>query len=79
MLPSASEPSLPAFTPAELRLLSLLPTELSFPQMGRLLCLSPDGVTTQADKIYRKLGVGSRREAIQAARSLHLLGPTQRV
>ena len=79
MLPSPIEPSRPAFTPAELRLLSLLPTELSFPQIGRLLCMTPDGVTKQADKIYRKLGVGSRREAVQAAHSLHLLGPAHRV
>jgi LuxR family maltose regulon positive regulatory protein len=59
---------------AELRLLPLLSTHLSFPQIGREFFLSKHTVKTQAVSIYRKLGVSSRSEAVQHARQLGLLG-----
>lgn len=62
-------------TPAELRVLRLLPTHLSFPQIAAELFVSPNTVKTQARAAYRKLGVGSRAEAVESAREAGLLGP----
>jgi LuxR family transcriptional regulator, maltose regulon positive regulatory protein len=60
-------------TIAEQRLLPLLPTHHSFREIGQRLHLSQHTVKTQAMSIYRKLGVSSRSEAIQCARTLGLL------
>jgi LuxR family maltose regulon positive regulatory protein len=59
---------------AELRLLPLLTTHLSFRQISEEFFLSPHTVKTQALSIYRKLGVSSRSEAVQHAQQLGLLG-----
>jgi LuxR family maltose regulon positive regulatory protein len=60
-------------TPAELRLLRVLPTHLSFPEVAERLFVSTNTVKTQARSIYRKLGVSSRSEAVEAARAGGLL------
>jgi LuxR family maltose regulon positive regulatory protein len=60
-------------TGAELRLLPLLATHLSLPQIGAELFLSPHTVKSQAISIYRKLGASSRREAVACARKSGLL------
>ena len=60
-------------TSAELRLLPLLPTHLSFPEIGARLFLSRHTVKTQAIAIYRKLDVSSRGEAVSRAREIGLL------
>ena len=60
-------------TAAELRLLALLPTYLSFREIGERLFVSPNTVKTQAISIYRKLGVSSRSGAVGTARELGLL------
>jgi LuxR family transcriptional regulator, maltose regulon positive regulatory protein len=60
-------------TPAELRLLPLLPTHLSFPEIGARLFLSRHTVKTQSTSIYRKLDVSSRGEAVVRARAVGLL------
>jgi LuxR family maltose regulon positive regulatory protein len=62
-------------TAAELRLLTFLPTHLSFREIGARLFVSPNTVKTQAISIYRKLAVSARSDAVQAARDLHLLEP----
>jgi len=62
-------------TAAELRLLTFLPTHLSFREIGARLFVSPNTVKTQAISIYRKLGVSARSDAVQAARNLRLLEP----
>ena len=62
-----------SLTMAELRLLPLLPTHHSFREIGQHLHLSQHTVKTQALSIYRKLGVSSRGQAIQRARTLGLL------
>ncbi len=54
-------------TPAELRLLPLLATHLSFREIAEQLEVSRNTVKTQAISIYRKLGVSCRSEAIAAA------------
>jgi LuxR family maltose regulon positive regulatory protein len=56
-----------ALTVAELRLLPLLTTHLSFPEIGRRLYISRNTVKTQAKSIYRKLDVDSRSAAVSAA------------
>ena len=58
---------------AELRLLPLLPTHLSFREMGDLLFISRNTVKTEALSIYRKLGVARRSDAVDRAVALGLL------
>ena len=62
-----------ALTTAELRLLPLLPTHLSFREIGERLFLSRHTIKTQAISIYRKLGVSSRSETITRIGELGLL------
>src|SRR6266496_3849965 len=59
-----------SLTKAELRLLPLLPTHLTYQEIGERLYLSPHTVKTQAISIYRKLGVSSRTQAVQRAQQL---------
>jgi LuxR family transcriptional regulator, maltose regulon positive regulatory protein len=49
-----------ALTAAELRLLPLLSTHLSFPEVGEELFLSTHTIKSQARSIYHKLGADSR-------------------
>jgi len=60
-------------TTAELRLLPMLATHLSVPQIGGELFLSPNTIKSQAISIYRKLGVSARNPAVTRARELGLL------
>jgi len=60
-------------TEAELRLVPLLPTHLSFIEIAELQVLSPNTVKSQAISIYRKLGASSRSDAVARARELGLL------
>jgi LuxR family maltose regulon positive regulatory protein len=53
-----------SLTEAELRLVPLLPTHLSFPEIGERLFISRHTVKTHAISLYRKLGVSSRSEAV---------------
>jgi LuxR family transcriptional regulator, maltose regulon positive regulatory protein len=62
-----------SLTTAELRLLPLLPTHLSFAEIGERLYISRHTVKTQAMSVYRKLGVASRSQAVQRLRELGLL------
>jgi LuxR family maltose regulon positive regulatory protein len=58
---------------AELRLLPLLVTHLTYPEIGDRLYVSRHTVKTQAMSIYRKLGVSSRAEAVSKAREVGLI------
>jgi LuxR family transcriptional regulator, maltose regulon positive regulatory protein len=62
-----------ALTAAELRLLPLLTTHLSFREIAERLYVSRNTVKTQAISVYRKLGVSSRGEAISRASDLGLV------
>jgi LuxR family maltose regulon positive regulatory protein len=66
-------PGASALTAAELRLLPLMSTHLSFPQIAQELFLAPSTVKTEALSIYRKLGASSRNQAIARSRELGLL------
>jgi LuxR family transcriptional regulator, maltose regulon positive regulatory protein len=58
---------------AELRVLSFLPTHLSFRQIGERLFVSNNTVKSHAMSVYHKLGVSSRSEAVERSAELGLL------
>jgi LuxR family transcriptional regulator, maltose regulon positive regulatory protein len=62
-----------SLTAAELRVLPMLATHMSFPEIGAEMFLSPNTVKSQAMSIYRKLGVSSRHQAVTRSRELGLL------
>ncbi len=64
-------------TNAELRLLPLLTTYLSFEEIGERLFISRNTVKTHSMSIYGKLQASSRREAVERAVELGLLEPFQ--
>ncbi|MGH3197086.1 MAG: LuxR C-terminal-related transcriptional regulator [Streptosporangiaceae bacterium] len=68
-----SAPGASALTAAELRLLPLLCTHLSFPEIAAVMFLSPNTVKSQAYSLYRKLGASSRSQAVARSRDLALL------
>ena len=65
-----------SLTSAELRLLPLLATHLSFREIGDRLFVSRNTVKTQAISVYRKFGVSSRSDAIERAAELGLVDAT---
>jgi LuxR family maltose regulon positive regulatory protein len=60
-------------TPAEHRVLELLPTHLSEAQIAEQLFVSRNTVKTHLKGVYRKLGAGTRAEAVDRARDVGLL------
>jgi LuxR family transcriptional regulator, maltose regulon positive regulatory protein len=75
---AAAERNGSGLTRAELRLLPLLATHLSFREIGTRLHVSRNTVKTQAISVYRKLGVSSRSDAIDQAVRLGLVAlPSQ--
>ncbi|HET9507770.1 MAG TPA: LuxR C-terminal-related transcriptional regulator [Gaiellaceae bacterium] len=70
---AAGERNGSGLTRAELRLLPLLATHLSFREIGTRLHVSRNTVKTQAISVYRKLGVSSRSDAIDQAARLGLV------
>jgi LuxR family transcriptional regulator, maltose regulon positive regulatory protein len=69
----SSVPGASALSAAELRLLPLLSTHLSFPEIGEELFLSRHTIKSEANSIYRKLGVSSRTQAVSRSLELGLL------
>jgi LuxR family transcriptional regulator, maltose regulon positive regulatory protein len=57
----------------ERAVLRLLPTLLSYPEIGAELFVAANTVKTHVKNIYRKLDVGNRREAVARARALRLI------
>jgi LuxR family maltose regulon positive regulatory protein len=66
-------PGASALTAAELRLLPLLATHLSFTEIAAELALSRNTVKSQAASVYRKLLATSRGQAVARSRELSLL------
>jgi LuxR family maltose regulon positive regulatory protein len=62
-----------SLTAAELRLLPLLSTHLTFPEISQELFLSPHTIKSQAKSIYRKLDASSRSQTVAQARAVGLL------
>jgi LuxR family maltose regulon positive regulatory protein len=69
-----ASPGASGLTTAELRLVPLLATHLTFREIGERLYISQNTVKTQAISVYRKLGVSSRGQAVQRVRAIGLLG-----
>jgi LuxR family maltose regulon positive regulatory protein len=68
-----ARPSAMALTPAEERVLRLLPTHLSLSEIGDELHVTRHTVKSQVVSIYRKLQASTRTEAVNRARELGLL------
>ena len=72
-LPDIRDGRSSGLTAAELRLLPLLATHLSFREIGERLFVSRNTIKTQAISAYRKLGVSSRSAAVEHACQLGLV------
>ena len=66
-------PPIDGLTERELAVLVYLPTMFRAPEIAADLFVSVNTVKTHQRSIYRKLGVATRREAVERARSLKLL------
>jgi LuxR family maltose regulon positive regulatory protein len=66
-------PGASALTAAELRLLPMMSTHLTVPEIAAELYVSPHTIKAEVKSIYRKLGATSRSQAITRARELGLL------
>jgi LuxR family maltose regulon positive regulatory protein len=66
-------PGTSALTAAELRLLPLLSTHLSVPEIAAELSLSPLTIKSRMKSMYRKLDATTRNQAVTQARQLGLL------
>ena len=62
----------------ELTVLRFLPTNLSATEIGNELFLSVNTVKTHMRKLYSKLDVHTRAEAVERGRALGLLAPSRR-
>jgi LuxR family maltose regulon positive regulatory protein len=62
-----------SLTAPELQVLRLLPSELSFAEIGSRLRISAGTVHTRAETAYRKLAACSRAEAVERATTVGLL------
>ena len=62
-----------SLTTAELRLVPLLPTHLTYPQIGERLHISRHTAKTQAMSMYQKLGVSSRERGDRTPQALGLV------
>jgi LuxR family maltose regulon positive regulatory protein len=63
-----------SLTVAELRLLPLLATHLTYREIGERLYLSRNTIKSEAVSVLRKLGARTRSEAIETAERIGLLG-----
>jgi LuxR family maltose regulon positive regulatory protein len=71
--PSRAGPMDGPLTERELDVLRLLPTELSVAELGKRLYVSPSTIKSHVKSVYRKLGVSSRKEAVQRAYARKLI------
>ena len=60
-------------TEREIRVLRLLRGSLTLPEIGAELGLSPNTIKTRTQVIYRKLGVGTRQDAISQGQLIGIL------
>jgi LuxR family transcriptional regulator, maltose regulon positive regulatory protein len=68
-----STPGASSLTAAELRILPLLATHLSYPEIAAELFVSPNTIRSQAYSMFKKLGASSRSQAVARSRELALL------
>jgi LuxR family transcriptional regulator, maltose regulon positive regulatory protein len=74
---SEAAPLLEELSEAELRVVRFLPGNLRAPEIAAELFVSPNTVRTHIRHIYAKLDVHSRKEAVERARELGLIGPSR--
>lgn len=67
---------IPDISTREREILELLAKGIPFAEIGTILMISPHTVTAHIKKIYRKLQVHSRGEAVYEARALNLISDT---
>ncbi len=72
-VPDATAPLVEHLTSRELTILELLPTHLSYAQIAERLYLSVNTVKSNLKAVYRKLGVGTRSDAVLAGRAAGLI------
>ena len=65
-----------SLTPAETRVLALLPTYRTLAAIGTELGVGRPTVKTHVENIYKKLGATTRAEAVTIAGSVGLLPPS---
>jgi LuxR family transcriptional regulator, maltose regulon positive regulatory protein len=65
-------------SPAELRVLGYLPTNLTRPEIARHLSISINTINTHIRRIYAKLGASDRTSAVERGRQLRLLSAARR-
>jgi LuxR family maltose regulon positive regulatory protein len=70
---AASEPQASALTTAELRVLPMLATHLTFPEIADELFVSTHTIKSHVGSIYRKLGASTRSQAVARSREIALL------
>ena len=76
MVPAPNSGPFPEpLTGREMAVLTYLPTMLKSAEIAADLFVSVNTVKTHQRAIYRKLGVGNRRDAVDQARALNLLEP----
>ena len=78
LTPAGPRPLLDPLSSSEIRVLRYLPTHLSAPEIASELSVSTSTVKTHLRNLYAKLGVHSRAEAVESARTLGLLAPSAR-
>jgi LuxR family maltose regulon positive regulatory protein len=71
--PPARPPGIEPLTERELIVLRHLRSMLSTPEIASMLCVSANTVKTHVKNVYRKLGVGRRRDAIRRAQEVGLI------
>lgn len=71
--PASTEALVEQLTERETAVLRYLPTKLSQREIASELYVSPNTVKTHCAAIYRKLGIGDRKAAVQTARDLGIL------
>jgi LuxR family maltose regulon positive regulatory protein len=71
--PSRTESMDGQLTERELEVLRLLDGDLPVSELGKLLYVSPNTIRTHVKSIYRKLGVSSRKEAVEQAYTRKLI------
>jgi DNA-binding NarL/FixJ family response regulator len=72
-IPTARQPEEAGLSARESEVLSLIAKGFSFAEIARLLSVSPHTVTTHVKRIYQKLAVHSRGEAVYEAGKMGLI------
>ena len=70
---TVDKPLLEHLTRTERRILLLMDSDLSYPEIAELHHVSINTIKTHRKNIYTKLGVTSREEAVERAKTLRLL------